>query len=40
MSLFSPSEKKTQYVRILARDTLLLVRGDVHLADQALLPLE
>lgn len=31
---------QAQWVRLLARDTLLLVRGDVQLADRALMPLE
>lgn len=31
---------QAQYVRLLAPDTLLLVRGDVQLADRALLPIE
>ena len=31
---------QAQYVRLLAADTLLLVRGDIQLADRPLLPLE
>ncbi|MGB7445038.1 MAG: ShlB/FhaC/HecB family hemolysin secretion/activation protein [Coleofasciculaceae cyanobacterium] len=31
---------QAQWVRLLARDTLLLVRGDVQLADQSMLPIE
>lgn len=31
---------QAQWVRLLAQDTLLLVRGDVQLADQSMLPIE